>query len=81
MIHMASDARDPGNKHKFLFTSAGGRAWEARQNAQAARESLRRLVPALAPEPDSSQPPAAAGSSGGAFRRVMAILATKGGWR
>lgn len=75
---MATDNRGPSGP-KFLFTSAGGRAWEARQNAQAAREALRRLVPEQAPEAESSPPPSV-GTSGGAFRRVMAILANKGRW-
>lgn len=77
-MNMASDTRDPRGP-KFLFTSAGGRAWEARQNAQAARESLRRLVPEAATERETSEPPSV-GSSGACFRRVMALLANKGRW-
>lgn len=78
---MATDNRGSGSNRagpKFLFTSAGGRAWEARQNAQAARETLRRLVPERAPE--GSEPPPSTSASGACFRRVMALLANKGRW-
>lgn len=73
---MADETRAPKGP-KFLFQSAAGRAWEARQNADEARALLSRLVPEQAPE---SEPPVSNSPSGACFRRVMALLANKGRW-